>query len=76
MISGVAIMLLGETLATGSRLLALWLATFVAVNHVYFVLAEEPGLVARFGDAYRAYRAAVPRWVPRATPWRGETQRS
>src|SRR2546421_12980463 len=26
---------------------------------------EEGTLEARFGDTYRAYRAAVPRWIPR-----------
>ena len=34
-------------------------------NHVYFVALEEPGLEHRFGAAYRAYKASVPRWVPR-----------
>jgi protein-S-isoprenylcysteine O-methyltransferase Ste14 len=37
----------------------------VIVNHAYFLLAEEPGLERRFGDEYRAYKRAVPRWVPR-----------
>jgi protein-S-isoprenylcysteine O-methyltransferase Ste14 len=71
MISGVATMLLGEALIHGSRVLAIWLATFLTINQIYFVLLEEPGLVARFGDEYRAYRAAVPRWVPRMQPWIG-----
>jgi protein-S-isoprenylcysteine O-methyltransferase Ste14 len=26
---------------------------------------EERGLESRFGEAYRAYRASVPRWIPR-----------
>jgi protein-S-isoprenylcysteine O-methyltransferase Ste14 len=34
-----------------------------------FVLVEEPGLERRFGDSYRAYKANVPRWIPRLTPW-------
>jgi protein-S-isoprenylcysteine O-methyltransferase Ste14 len=65
MISGVAAMLAGEALFWGSLLLAGWLAAFVTVNQVYFVLSEEPGLARRFGKSYEAYRAAVPRWVPR-----------
>lgn len=24
------------------------------------------------GESYRRYRAAVPRWVPRTTPWTGD----
>jgi protein-S-isoprenylcysteine O-methyltransferase Ste14 len=68
MIAGVAAMLAGEALVFGSWLLALWAAIFVAVNHAYFVLSEEPGLERRFGASYRAYKASVPRWIPRATP--------
>ena len=69
MISAVAAMLAGEALIWGSVLLASWLAFFVTVNHVYFVLSEEPGLARRFGESYNSYKAAVPRWVPRMTPW-------
>jgi protein-S-isoprenylcysteine O-methyltransferase Ste14 len=31
---------------------------------------EEPGLERRFGEAYRVYKRAVPRWLPRRDPWR------
>ena len=72
MISGVLGMLLGQAFVLGSRVVAVWCATFVVINQIYFVLLEEPGLVARFGEEYRAYRAAVPRWVPRARPWTGD----
>jgi protein-S-isoprenylcysteine O-methyltransferase Ste14 len=37
----------------------------VAFAHGY----EEPALVRRFGDAYVAYRRAVPAWWPRRHPW-------
>ena len=69
MISGVALMLTGEALFWGSWLLAGWAAVFILVNHLYFVVSEEPGLERRFGASYRAYRAGVPRWVPRLRPW-------
>lgn len=72
MISGVALMLAGEALLWRSGALALWFAAFVAINHTYFLLSEEPGLQKRFGDGYRIYRDHVPRWIPRMTPWRGE----
>jgi protein-S-isoprenylcysteine O-methyltransferase Ste14 len=65
MITGVALMLAGEALWFGSWAVALWACAFVAVNHVWFVLVEEPGLERRFGESYRAYKAAVPRWLPR-----------
>lgn len=64
MISGVAAMLLGEALFFGSALLASWVVLFILVNHVYFVVSEEPGLERRFGAAYTEYKDRVPRWLP------------
>jgi len=72
MITGVAAMLLGEALFFGSPQLALWAVLFVAINHTYFVLSEEPGLAQRFGDSYQVYKANVPRWIPRLRPWEGQ----
>ena len=69
MISAVATMLAGEALFLLSARVALWLLTFLLVNHAYFLLVEEPGLVRRFGDDYARYRAAVPRWLPRRRGW-------
>lgn len=70
MISGVVTMLVGEALIHGSRVLGVWAATFIVFNHVYFLISEEPGLERRFGEDYRRYKSAVPRWIPRATPWK------
>ena len=69
MISGVAFVLVGETVVLGSKALALWFAAVVALNAVYIPLVEEPGLRRRFGAEYDAYRANVPRWLPRLRPW-------
>lgn len=71
MISGVFLMLVGEALLWGSRPVAIWAATFLFINQVYFVLLEEPGLERRFGAAYRTYKAHVPRWIPRLRAWNG-----
>ena len=71
MISAVAAMLTGEALRWGSWRLGAWASFFVVLNHLYFLLVEEPGLVSRFGESYREYARHVPRWVPRATPWDG-----
>ncbi|HEY6108744.1 MAG TPA: isoprenylcysteine carboxylmethyltransferase family protein [Gemmatimonadales bacterium] len=71
MISGVLLMLVGEALFWDSRSIATWALVFLIVNHVYFVVSEEPGLERRFGEPYRTYKAQVPRWVPRLRPWRG-----
>lgn len=70
MISGVLTMLVGESIFLGSRVIALWAATFFVINNIYFLLSEEPGLERRFGEPYREYKAAVPRWLPRMTPWK------
>ena len=76
MIAGVAFMLAGEALLFWSGRLAAWLALFVAVNHVYFLAVEEPGLLRRFGAEYARYRSAVPRWIPRWRPRSDEQPRS
>src|SRR5215813_8618092 len=47
MISGVAMLLVGQALFWGSRAVAVWACVFILINHVYFVLSEEPGLEAR-----------------------------
>ena len=73
MISGVLLTLLGESVAFGSTGIFIWFVLFLLVNHIYFVYSEEPGLVRRFGDEYLVYRKNVPRWVPRLTPWTGNT---
>ena len=69
MISGVAMILLSEAAFTGSAFLLGWALFFLLVNHLNFLFIEEPGLEKRFGDAYRRYKANVPRWIPRKTPW-------
>jgi protein-S-isoprenylcysteine O-methyltransferase Ste14 len=71
MISGVLLVLLGESLLTASLPLFCWFLIFLFVNAVYIPLSEEPGLVKRFGDDYLTYKQNVPRWVPRLTPWEG-----
>ncbi len=67
MISAVLAILVGEGLALGSAGILVWSAAFFAVNWAYFVASEEPGLERRFGEEYRTYKRAVPRWLPRIT---------
>jgi hypothetical protein len=67
MISGVAMFLIGQALFWGSRAVA---GVFILINHMYFVLSEEPGLDLRFGESYRVYKANVARWIPRLRPSR------
>ncbi|HET7612977.1 MAG TPA: isoprenylcysteine carboxylmethyltransferase family protein [Gemmatimonadaceae bacterium] len=70
MITGVLAMLVAESIYFGSRVLAIWAATFFVINTVYFVLLEEPGLESRFGESYAGYRSAVGRWLPTGRPWK------
>jgi protein-S-isoprenylcysteine O-methyltransferase Ste14 len=72
MIIGVALMLIGQALLWGSWIVCAWACVFVFINHIYFVLSEEPGLEKRFGKAYRCYKANVPRWLPRLRLWSGK----
>lgn len=50
---------------------SLWIvgAAFVAatLTHHLAILREEAHLEARFGEAFRAYRATVPRWIGRVS---------
>ncbi len=70
MILGVLLTLLGETIIFGSVLIFIWLMLFGVMNHIWFVLREEPELEQRFGNKYRQYKANVPRWIPRRHPWK------
>jgi protein-S-isoprenylcysteine O-methyltransferase Ste14 len=69
MISGVVMILIGESLLLGSRALTAWCALVTIVNMIYIPLLEEPGLEARFGSIYQVYKQHVPRWIPRCQAW-------
>jgi protein-S-isoprenylcysteine O-methyltransferase Ste14 len=61
----------GQALLFGSvRLLEYAVLPWLAA-HLFVVGYEEPTLRRSFGAEYEAYRADVPRWIPRLTPWRG-----
>jgi protein-S-isoprenylcysteine O-methyltransferase Ste14 len=71
MIAAVTAVLLGEAAILGSPGILVEAAVFAGVNHLWFVIGEEPGLERRFGESYSEYRRSVPRWVPRRSPWTG-----
>ena len=65
MYAAVTTMLVGEAVLFWSGPLLglagiMWLAF-----HAIVIAYEEPTLRARFGPSYDAYRASVPRWIPR-----------
>lgn len=59
-----AVALVGLSFVVGSVSATLIVIILGFPVHVA-MLREERTLEARFGDAHRAYRAAVPRWIPR-----------
>jgi protein-S-isoprenylcysteine O-methyltransferase Ste14 len=69
MITAVLAVLLGEAVLFGSPVLVIWSVAFLAINWVYFLIYEEPGLQRRFGEDYSQYKQNVPRWIPRRTAW-------
>jgi protein-S-isoprenylcysteine O-methyltransferase Ste14 len=62
--TGVAFSLMGVALIT--NYLALYVVTVLSIVALWVVAAlEERELMDRFGEAYRAYRSRVPRFLPR-----------
>ncbi|MCF0186546.1 MAG: isoprenylcysteine carboxylmethyltransferase family protein [Bacteroidaceae bacterium] len=74
MISGVVLILIGESFCLNSWAIGIWSIVFSIVNVLYFILSEEPGLRKRFGKEYEAYCMHVPRLIPRFTPWKPNSQ--
>jgi protein-S-isoprenylcysteine O-methyltransferase Ste14 len=66
---GVLSVIIGQALILGSLLLLEYAALVWMCFFAFVVLYEEPSLQHRFGDGYENYRASVPRWWPRTTPW-------
>lgn len=55
----------GVGCCTESATLALGVAAAFALTYPGVILSEEKDLLERFGDDYRRYMAAVPRFIPR-----------
>lgn len=62
MYNGVLAVLLGEAWMFRSAPVLWYAAAFFAAAHLFVVFYEERRLASRFGESFRAYRAAVPRW--------------
>ena len=61
---GVILALWGEALLTARIVMIAYALIFTWTIHFWVVFYEEPALLERFGNEYRAYRDAVPRWFP------------
>jgi protein-S-isoprenylcysteine O-methyltransferase Ste14 len=64
--------IIGQALLFGQSVLLAYAAGFAAVVFCFVRVYEEPALTEQFGESYERYRRAVPGWLPRLTPWRGE----
>jgi protein-S-isoprenylcysteine O-methyltransferase Ste14 len=60
----------GEALLARSTTVAAYGGAVFVCFFLFVVLYEEPVLGATFGNAYDAYRGAVPRWIPSLNLWR------
>lgn len=61
-------------IASQSLLFASWAVLLyglavAAAMYLFVRLHEEPTLKRRYGEQYDIYRANVPGWLPRLTPW-------
>jgi protein-S-isoprenylcysteine O-methyltransferase Ste14 len=66
---------LGESMILGSLSLLAYGALIWLTFHIFVLAYEEPTLRRTFGAEYDAFRANVPRRVPRFSPWSGSTKR-
>ena len=59
----------GDALIFGDERMLIYAAILWLFFHVWVLAIEEPGLVSAFGDEFAIFKANVPRWLPRLTPW-------
>jgi protein-S-isoprenylcysteine O-methyltransferase Ste14 len=64
--------ILGQALWLPSGALIIYAALVALAAHLFVRFYEEPALKRAHGAQYAAYCAAVPRWLPRLAPWRGD----
>jgi protein-S-isoprenylcysteine O-methyltransferase Ste14 len=60
----------GQSLILGNVTLVAYGGIVWLLFHLFVLLYEEPTLRATFGSDYRLFCTEVPRWIPRAIPWR------
>lgn len=70
MILSLVVVQIGEASLFASFGIGILAILNIAVNTVYFIRSEEPGLEKRFGKEYVEYKENVPRWFPRLRAWK------
>jgi protein-S-isoprenylcysteine O-methyltransferase Ste14 len=71
---GVFLILIGESFVVGSIALTFWTLLFIVGNLLYLPLIEERKLAERFGGEYLIYKKHVPRWIPRLSSWKSNSE--
>ena len=66
---GVLSLVLGQALIFEALALFVYAGLLFLAFNLFVLFYEEPALTRKFGEAYRKYREAVPRWIPRSRGW-------
>ena len=74
MYNGVLALILSEAWLFGSVSLLKYALLVFILFHLFVVFYEEPALTSQFGESYRAYRRAVPRWGFTTRPFQEGTE--
>jgi protein-S-isoprenylcysteine O-methyltransferase Ste14 len=65
-------MVVGEALLLGRASLLAYAFIAWIFFHMFVVAYEEPTVRTQFPADFERFARAVPRWIPRLTPWRGD----
>ena len=66
----VVAVILGQAILFGDWRLMTYGGLMWLAFHGFVLSYEEPVLAQKFGAQYEDFRANVPRWIPRLSPWR------
>ena len=72
----VVAVILGQGILFGDWRLLIYGGLMWLAFHAFVLAYEEPVLAESFGAQYEDFRANVPRWIPRLTPWRAARRRN
>jgi protein-S-isoprenylcysteine O-methyltransferase Ste14 len=61
--------IVGQALLFGNVTVLEYGAVAWLLAHLFVRTYEEPKMRSTFAEEYQLYRANVPRWIPRLTPW-------
>ena len=70
---GVTTVLIGELLLAQTIGMFRYVVGWMVIVNIFVIAYEEPTLRRMFGEPYLEYKKAVPRWIPRARPWRSSS---